>query len=394
MFSYNQLKKYQLLNKGLIKNKRKSNQKSLGKTLKVSSAILPVVSILTLQDAIAQQCFETTNVAFNGTISAGNNNIDIDVDGGGNDIRIFVAGTGLFIRGINATLKFLRTNGAFPDGSANAIRFSNGAAIPGAFTQSVQTLYMHYGAASGQWPANGATTGFAGFKKGSNFGFVRITVNETSGNVFSVTVDARGTSSTTDPITAGDCSTLLPVELTHFSASPNEDHVHLNWATASEINNAGFEIERSDDGVHYQSLAWVEGAGTSNVPQEYSFKDSNARVGKNYFYRLKQIDFDGQFEYSKIIQVQLDRKEEWISDFYPNPSSSETTNIDIHAENSGSWNISVFNSLGQELSNEKRTLYKGINALALDFSNLNNGQYYVKFEKDHQRIYRSLTIRN
>jgi len=87
---------------------------------------------------------------------------------------------------------------------------------------------------------------------------------------------------------------VVPVELTSFTASANFGVVDLQWITATETNNSGFEVQRSD-GSDFETIAFVEGFGTTTERQEYSFSDRNVTMGK-YFYRLKQIDFDGTFE--------------------------------------------------------------------------------------------------
>lgn len=97
----------------------------------------------------------------------------------------------------------------------------------------------------------------------------------------------------------------LPVELSYFKAELlNETGVLLSWQTASEENNQGFEVQKSTNGKDFETLDFVEGNGTTLETQNYSFTDSELENGTAY-YRLKQLDFDGQFEYSKIITINI-----------------------------------------------------------------------------------------
>ncbi len=96
----------------------------------------------------------------------------------------------------------------------------------------------------------------------------------------------------------------LPVELTSFIGKSNQGNVQLKWNTATEVNNSGFEIDRSGSSSAWMNAGFVQGSGTSNAPKEYSFVDNNVPVGK-YSYRLKQIDRDGLFKFSQTIEVDV-----------------------------------------------------------------------------------------
>ncbi|HAS46173.1 MAG TPA: hypothetical protein DCS93_37175 [Microscillaceae bacterium] len=115
----------------------------------------------------------------------------------------------------------------------------------------------------------------------------------------------------------------LPVNLLEFTVSQQNDQVLLGWKTASELNNAGFEIQRSTDNQNWESLGFAKGKGTTNAINSYQFKDQNPLLGINY-YRLKQIDFDGTFEYSpiKAIKNVVDRISLVV---YPNPSAGDVS---------------------------------------------------------------------
>lgn len=143
----------------------------------------------------------------------------------------------------------------------------------------------------------------------------------------------------------------LPVKLVSFTADKyNETQSQLKWATSSEINNDHFDIERSADGLAWSKIGEVKGAGNSNETMEYSYTDEATMTGANY-YRLKQVDFDGKFEYSNIAEVDFDGGRPLnttVMSIYPNPlSAGKGLNIALKESDDNIKNIIITNEVGQ-----------------------------------------------
>ncbi|MBK7379223.1 MAG: T9SS type A sorting domain-containing protein [Ignavibacteriales bacterium] len=139
--------------------------------------------------------------------------------------------------------------------------------------------------------------------------------------------------------------TVIPVELTSFTASDSENESKLEWTTATEINNQGFEVQRKTSVGDFAAIGFIEGKGTTTEQQNYSFIDKSLSEGK-YSYRLKQIDFDGSFEYSKTIEVEIHNPLKFsLSQNYPNPFNP-STKISWQSPVAGWQTLKVYDVLG------------------------------------------------
>lgn len=117
---------------------------------------------------------------------------------------------------------------------------------------------------------------------------------------------------------------IIPVELTSFSASVNNGIVILNWRTSTETNNFGFQVERSKDKISFDQIAFIPGSGTTTETKTYSYRDTSL-TGSKYYYRLKQVDHNGSYTYSQIVEVDLGLPAKYaLYQNYPNPFNSET----------------------------------------------------------------------
>ena len=143
---------------------------------------------------------------------------------------------------------------------------------------------------------------------------------------------------------------IVPVELVSFTADIMGNIVQLNWRTATEVNNYGFEIERRINEREWDNIGFVEGEGNSISPKSYSFTDKNLVGGSRIQYRLKQIDTDGSFEYSSIVELQIVPYQYELSQNYPNPFNPNTVIEFSLPDNAGNVKLSIYNSLGEKLA--------------------------------------------
>ena len=170
----------------------------------------------------------------------------------------------------------------------------------------------------------------------------------------------------------------LPVTLTYFTAEERSGTVLLKWATAQEINNAYFDMERSVDGNAFTKIATIQGAGNSNENLGYQFTDFNIPSSGKIQYRLKQVDIDGKFEYSKIVTIRSSTAISAIS-IYPNPARDHL-NIMLKAEMNQA-RLNVFNAAGVNMY----TLQVNRQA-QIDVSRWPNGVYFIVIQSGNEKI--------
>ncbi|MES2558383.1 MAG: alkaline phosphatase PhoX [Bacteroidota bacterium] len=170
----------------------------------------------------------------------------------------------------------------------------------------------------------------------------------------------------------------LPVEFAAFHARKSgTNNVTLNWSTASEVNNAYFEIQRSVDGKNFADISKVTGAGNSNVLRSYKFEDANLQP-QVYYYRLKQVDFDGAFAYSQIRSVNLYTDNSLqFNQVYPNPFSNEL-NFNIDAVKAENVQVKLMDMNGVEVFSQSFMLNTGSNILSSNVANLPAGVYIAQ----------------
>ena len=170
----------------------------------------------------------------------------------------------------------------------------------------------------------------------------------------------------------------LPVELTSFDALLEGDVAHLNWETASELNNAGFEVQQKLNGT-FQTIGFVQGNGTTDLAQSYSYSTNPLSSGMHTF-RLKQVDFDGAFEYSDEVSVEIAMTvPAELSEAYPNPFNPQTQ-FTLTIARQQAVTIEVYDMLGRQV----QTLYQGVLApseahlFLFEAADLPSGRYFIR----------------
>jgi len=173
---------------------------------------------------------------------------------------------------------------------------------------------------------------------------------------------------------------IIPVELTSFTASVTGNDVKLLWETATETNNSGFSIERKSEGSQYLEVGFVPGHGTTSEPMSYSFNDQNLRTGE-YTYRLKQIDFDGTVNFSDEVSVDVIAPAEFSLDQnYPNPFNP-STKITFSLAADSKVSLKVFDVIGQEVASLiNQDLSAGVHNYTFNATGINSGVYFYRIE--------------
>lgn len=176
-------------------------------------------------------------------------------------------------------------------------------------------------------------------------------------------------------------SLILPVKYSSFDAVVSDQTVKLKWITVEEMNNDHFEVERSTDGVNFLTAGYVLGAETvEGNKSTYRFNENTANFKNSsiVYYRLKQIDKDGNSSYSKTLAVQLRVREGMVLQVSPNPFIYKI-DVRFEAKEGGNSEIRVINLAGQTVISKQSVISKGFNNLALnDLSKLSKGMYIVQ----------------
>ena len=171
----------------------------------------------------------------------------------------------------------------------------------------------------------------------------------------------------------------VPVELVSFNALLRNDKIILKWETATEINNFGFEIERTNDQTIWEKIGFVPGTGNSTENILYEFIDTKFELNSTNYYRLKQVDFNGSFELSEVVEINPVLANNFsLEQNYPNPFNPETKIIFTLPE-AGFVSLKIYTSLGEELKTlHEGLLEKGIYTFNFNAENLPSGLYIYK----------------
>jgi hypothetical protein len=195
-------------------------------------------------------------------------------------------------------------------------------------------------------------------------------------------------------ITIESSNAQLPVSFTSLTASAIGNNVKLDWSTISESNNKGFDVMRSTDGVKWSPLGFVAGAGNSAVKNTYTYSDANLNAGL-YYYRLRQVDFDGKSALTNIVTANVTAKPiTSLGQNYPNPLRGNTV-IKYSVSQNAHVRITVYDLNGRVVKVAEDVQRKAGNyTFVLDASMMNSGIYYYKMEANGYTATRKMVVQN
>lgn len=181
---------------------------------------------------------------------------------------------------------------------------------------------------------------------------------------------------------------VLPITLNHFTAKGAHNEAHLSWETASEVINSGFDIEKSLNGITFEPIGFVKGAGNTTKINAYNFVDNN--FTKTAYFRLKQVNFDGKYTYSNIVSLEKILEKGNLK-IYPNPLSNQHfLTVDLSENNQNQANISIFEANG-------RLIYRnteGVGSVKIPVNDWANGLYFVRLTTHDGKTAVSKFIKN
>ncbi len=337
----------------------------------------------------------------------------------------FTAEVDVTVLGSRASVDNINTTKAgWEHGSYLMTRYWNASVLTGSISTPVDVKFFYdpaektdaESARDAAWASYSSTTktAFRWFKTvGTSFGSTQINaIDGNSFNAFSNITLTESASGTENGVTYAQFNGItsfsggtggygfsgapagLPVKLIDFTATAIENsYIRLDWSTALEINNAGFEVERSTDGATFTKIGWMKGNDNSTSTIAYSFDDKTAQPNIRYYYRLKQIDNGNvAFEYSKIVTAQIiSEGKTSIGDFIPNPTK-DRSKIDLFIAKDQTATIDVYEVTGKFIKSETIDLKKGFNTYVIQTEDLSSATYIVSFKVDDQRISKRLNV--
>ncbi len=196
------------------------------------------------------------------------------------------------------------------------------------------------------------------------------------------------------PFTFGGASPdALPVEMIYFEAEAVDNkYIQLKWSTAIEIYNKEFQVERSTDAQNWATIGSVAGHGNTTSEIQYTFDDKAAIANTRYYYRLKQVDFNGAFKYTGIATAIITNNEPFsLKDFIPNPTMGSTSMV-AFAPADQEITLEMFDLVGRKVMSNKHRLTTGMNQIDLEVLPLAAGTYAVVITSDNGVYAKKLVI--
>jgi hypothetical protein len=180
-----------------------------------------------------------------------------------------------------------------------------------------------------------------------------------------------------------DCQPILvlPVELIEFYGYHRTGSNHLHWRTATEINSDYFTVERAGADFNFEAIGTIAAAGITSIEQHYEFKDDKPTESTHY-YRLRQVDYNGQSETYNIISISKDDSELIVRAPYPNPLTGEDLNLELSIQRQQLITIKVYDTTGREVIRKSSQLARGAHQIQLDFTGIPRGSYQLMIAND------------
>ena len=195
-----------------------------------------------------------------------------------------------------------------------------------------------------------------------------------------VATDQNGCDDTLDVFL--DC--ILPVTWGYFTAEPKDNFIRLDWATTAEDNNRGFEVWRAPESptLRFEHIGWVDAVQNAQQGAEYTFDDRGAVPGVQYYYQLKQVDFNGEFNFSEVRQAMLPYLEGLTITSYPSPVK-DIVYLQIDMDSEGELEVEIVNVAGQEVGISKTfAVHQGRNTLEVNMKDLADGMYFARVRQN------------
>ena len=177
-----------------------------------------------------------------------------------------------------------------------------------------------------------------------------------------------------------DIDEPFPVEYLSLNATPQNDHIVVDWTTSSELNNKGFVVERStspDEG--FANIGWVDGSGTTQERSEYTLPDEEVVFNQQYYYRLRQMDFDGKATMSQVVSAMLSANGELGFTVYPNPTRDVMQLNYVLGDNCCDIELKLFDAVGKLVNTWELTADAPNGSYELDMKPFASGVYTLQF---------------
>jgi hypothetical protein len=178
----------------------------------------------------------------------------------------------------------------------------------------------------------------------------------------------------------------LPIKLLSFTAECKNGKAYLQWSTASELNNDFFTLEKTKDGLHFDFVAKIKGAGNSNTIKQYAYIDNLNNTEKVY-YRLSQTDYDGTTEYFDLISLNCNTSSDIPLDIVSVYNAQAGNSLGVFSiPNTGSYLISIIDVSGRLIYNNTHNFVEGINQVSFQLNKPSSGIYFIRLQSENEQI--------